>query len=388
MDGKEKTDAQILLFINALQRAILERRIRKTDVYAKQINIIQESMVTLYNKMGATSTITLDKKMKEDLLRIAGTQKQRLSVAYMKRYVGLQGKHITKEKAGQLAKLIVAAISKGNIPAGDPYRQRLNRIHDSLKHFMLNAKPKETLQIHEAALNGIHQALDGCCEVCDHAETESKRKGRYQHELSGIESPQLVSHAPDEHTIMNSMDFAAMKFETLGFMGKWKEFIGDPSPGFTAMVSGSPKFGKSYLCAEFAGYLARHHGRTLFVGEEEKFSKTLQEKLEAVKHPYLDVTGTLPDDLSPYEFIILDSVSRMKLSPEDQRALEARYPGKSFIKVYQVTKDGKFRGTNEAEHDVDVVIQVPEKGKAIQFGRFNQGGEMDIFDKPIATQTN
>jgi hypothetical protein len=28
---------------------------------------------------------------------------------------------------------------------------------------------------------------------------------------------------------------------------------------------------------------------------------------------------------------------------------------------------------------VDVVIEVPEKGKAVQMGRFNQGGEMDIF---------
>jgi hypothetical protein len=28
---------------------------------------------------------------------------------------------------------------------------------------------------------------------------------------------------------------------------------------------------------------------------------------------------------------------------------------------------------------VDVVIEIPEKGKAVQFGRYNQGGEMDIF---------
>ena len=29
---------------------------------------------------------------------------------------------------------------------------------------------------------------------------------------------------------------------------------------------------------------------------------------------------------------------------------------------------------------MDVVIEVPERGKAIQFGRFNQGGEMSIFE--------
>jgi hypothetical protein len=30
-----------------------------------------------------------------------------------------------------------------------------------------------------------------------------------------------------------------------------------------------------------------------------------------------------------------------------------------------------------------VVIEVPERGKAVQFGRFNQGGEMDIFDNDL-----
>lgn len=40
----------------------------------------------------------------------------------------------------------------------------------------------------------------------------------------------------------------------------------------------------------------------------------------------------------------------------------------------------KHLGANSYQHDVDVVIEVPERGKAVQFGRFNQGGEMSIFD--------
>lgn len=32
------------------------------------------------------------------------------------------------------------------------------------------------------------------------------------------------------------------------------------------------------------------------------------------------------------------------------------------------------------QHDVDVVIEVAERGKAVQNGRFNQGGEMRIFE--------
>ena len=53
---------------------------------------------------------------------------------------------------------------------------------------------------------------------------------------------------------------------------------------------------------------------------------------------------------------------------------------KQVVNVFQTTKDGKFRGANSFQHDVDVVIEVPERGKAVQYGRFNQGGEIQIFD--------
>ncbi|WP_111596175.1 hypothetical protein [Chitinophaga skermanii] len=60
--------------------------------------------------------------------------------------------------------------------------------------------------------------------------------------------------------------------------------------------------------------------------------------------------------------------------------MKDQYPAKSFIYVFQSTKQGNFRGENSFQHDVDVVIEVPEKGTAVQMGRFNQGGQMNIFD--------
>lgn len=139
--------------------------------------------------------------------------------------------------------------------------------------------------------------------------------------------------------------------------------------------------GKSYLCVDFAGYLARNHGRVLYVAKEEKLDKTLQDKLREkdVAHENLTVADGLPADLSPYDFIFLDSVNKLGLTPRDLELLKAKNKGKSFIYVFQATKAGKFKGNNEFQHDVDVVIEVPEQGKAVQFGRFNQGGELSIF---------
>lgn len=75
-------------------------------------------------------------------------------------------------------------------------------------------------------------------------------------------------------------------------------------------------------------------------------------------------------------------MNKLGLEPEALEELKRDNPGKSFIYIFQSTKEGNFRGANQFQHDVDVVIEVPEKGKAVQFGRFNQGGEMEIFDLP------
>ena len=83
-----------------------------------------------------------------------------------------------------------------------------------------------------------------------------------------------------ENQIMNSVDFAKMQFDSIGLQGKWLDFIGDPSKGFTAMVLGKPKMGKSHLCIDFSGYLARNHRKVLYVAKEEKFDATLQKKAE------------------------------------------------------------------------------------------------------------
>ena len=232
------------------------------------------------------------------------------------------------------------------------------------KHFVL--KP-ETIKRYKTIIEKYENAYDDIDE--SYAKKKKKSVG-----LNGIQN---------EGKIMNSLDFANLQFSTIGLKDKWLDFIGDPAPGFTAMVYGRPKMGKSYLCVDFAGYLARNHGKVLYVAKEEKLDATLQKKLKDkdVASPNLFVAENLPKNLSEYQFVVLDSVNKIGLNPKDLEKLKSDNPGVSFIYIFQTTKEGKFRGTNEFQHDVDVVIEVPEKGIAIQNGRFNQGGEMNIFEK-------
>ena len=51
LHGKKKTKEDLLRFINAIHRAIIEKRVRKTSPYADQLNYIQDKLVKKYNAM-------------------------------------------------------------------------------------------------------------------------------------------------------------------------------------------------------------------------------------------------------------------------------------------------------------------------------------------------
>lgn len=354
LNGKTKTKEDILRFINSLQKAIVEKRIRKTSPYAEQIRMIQGKLINVYNSMKAKITIELKPDTYEKLKELTKEEKVMPTVNFIKSYINMNGKPGMKKKADQLLKRITSMVDKKKIPSNDPYMDELIKITKNLEAFLDNPSMK-ALTIEKSELNGLEGILGCACNS-----------------LNGVE---------EKPAIMNSMDFANMQFDTIGLKGKWFDLIGDPSSNFTAMVFGKPKMGKSYLCIEFAGYLARNHGKVLYVAKEEGLDMTLQKKLndKDVAHPNLYVASELPGNLAAYDFIFLDSVNKLGLNPDDLQRLKSFNPSKSFIFIFQSTKMGAFRGANTFQHDVDVVIEVPERGKAVQMGRFNQGGDISIF---------
>ncbi|MBL7901592.1 MAG: hypothetical protein JNK73_06330 [Bacteroidia bacterium] len=294
-------------------------------------------------------------------------------VKFIHRFLDFHDKVLYKNTIGIFIDDLQKTITEKVITKKSPVAKEIMEMQDSAlrafnsmrnaKHFMLRP---ETIK----KLKAIIEKYENSYEDIDESYAKAKKEKK---NLNGLGSTPV--------NVMSSTDFTKLQFNTLGFTGKWLDFIGDPAPGFTAMVFGMPKMGKSYLCVDFAGYLARHHGKVLYVAKEEKLDATLQKKLKdkEVAHENLFVSDALPKDLAPYDFVFLDSVNKIGLTPKDLENLKANNKGKSFIYVFQATKGGKFKGNNEFQHDVDVVIEIPEQGKATQYGRFNQGGEMNIF---------
>lgn len=357
MHGKVKSQAQILNLLHSLQKAILERRIRKDSIYAKEIELMQSQLIKCYEQMDEMIEVKIDSKNLKRYLEIANSQEGMLSITLLKAYVSLNGKKDVRDRAERLLTRMRKAVTSGKVTKSDKYADRLNEAFVTIKTY-LDSK-SAYLNINKAQLNGLMGILGD--------------------DLFGQKKSLNGSEDEEGALIVSSGELLKMDFQTIGLKGKYLELIGDPSIGFTAMVYGLPKSGKSTMCLDFANHLASNLGKVLYCAVEEGFGYTLKEKIERLgaQHANLYITDRVPENLSDYQFVFIDSVSKAGLNVDDIDRLRKLHPETSFIFIYHTTKEGKFKGVNSHAHEVDVIIQV-DKGQATSTGRFNAGGKMKI----------
>ncbi len=429
MDGKRKTRKQLLAFINSLQRAIEKKEIRKISRYASEIEHIQKELLKIYNDSGVGNTFTFhlddsDKKVIEKYRAIAGSEKQRTSVRLISRYIGIHGQTSVKEKAARLLKAIKTAFKNKKVPDTDPYYKELKKVEGNLNEFL---KAKEArLEINKVDLKGLQGIAGTNLGLIKHnhpvkkgdkvltpfgergtVEKVSKDGVAYISEFPGQSfkreflklqtAEKKEHHTPNRRKKMQyhgnfagsitAKQLAGIDYETFGFTGKWKSLIGDPAKPFKLMFWSKPGLGKSSLAIELAKYLAaKFHQKVLFVAAEEGLSYTLKEKFTRLNalDDNIHIVPELPSDLSPYDVIVLDSITDMEMTPEDFTKMKRKYPEKSFILVFQATSSGDYRGNKKWEHAVDVSIYINDNGYAkVSKGRFGGDGTLKVFSGNI-----
>ena len=79
--------------------------------------------------------------------------------------------------------------------------------------------------------------------------------------------------------------------------------------------------------------------------------------------------------------MFIDSLDFAKITVDEMEELKADNPDISFMTIKQVTKDGKFRGSQEYAHNCDIIVEIID-GVAHQKGRYSPASEMSVFDKP------
>lgn len=187
--------------------------------------------------------------------------------------------------------------------------------------------------------------------------------------------------------IMSARDLEEFEYPKYDFDGRWEQFFGNPSINCHYMVFGLPKSGKSTFCMHFAKYLADNHGSVLYVASEEGFSQTLKNKLtnfgltsSNMHFSNYREAEPIMDIASEYDFMFIDSVNFINISPEQIREMKHKNPNLSLITIQQATKDGDFRGSQEYAHDSDSIVKIVD-GIATQQGRFQEMSQMMVFPK-------
>ncbi len=195
-------------------------------------------------------------------------------------------------------------------------------------------------------------------------------------DIGGTKTRNIVNPVTDkQRKVFSSVEIAGRHYDFLPLTGRWRKLLGKPASDAKVMIFGKPGQGKSTFAIQFAAYLAKElHKSVLYVAAEEKIGATLNEKLDRLnaRCSNLYVCGDLPQDLSPFDAVFLDSVNFMNLEPQQLMNMQK---GKFYFYVFQSTKSGLFRGSNEYSHDVDVVIKAEKMVATIDKNRYGGDGE-------------
>jgi hypothetical protein len=383
--NKSKQLSSVLSYIKSLQKAIVQKLIRKSSPYADEVRIIQDKLVKLYNNSNPNSEVRLVIN-ESDLAKyvgIVGGEAVYKSVAVIKRFIGMQGKGLEADKIEAFLKYV----GKAGITSEDPYFDRVQSIVNQVKKYK-----QGTLKVSDQELNGLMGIIEGCnCnlgKIYDTGEKELRkcRSKKYSDAKRGACSHnQGVKKVKcnELNGVMTAEQVAKMEFEKLNLTGKWAALIGQPATNFDMMIFGQPGSGKTTFLLSFGHYLATNFGSVLYVSGEEYNSAPLTEKLNLL--PSLPKNLHFVKDLrnipvGNYQFVILDSITDLGVDLESYKLMREKYPDTAFILILQTTKDGKFKGGKEWEHEVEIAGEVDNGTISIYKNRYGVKGSLNFFE--------
>jgi hypothetical protein len=402
LHNKSKKPQDILALIKSLQRAIVQKLIRKTSPLAKYIEKVQEFLIETYKKMKGNTIIEIDKANLSKLVAIAGGEKVYPSINIIKRYISLQGKPVDHATFERFSYQIASALSR-TIMKDDPYADKVQEIYAVVK----KSRNEKKFALTKSELRGLEGIMNECtCEkgighiyhvkrnqvkkgrkklrACNKGTfSDAKGKGTCSHNrgLAGTTTTTL----PGNPRILTAEQMGSRHHDILDFTSFWFALFGKPEKSFVMMLHGEPHNGKTILLLKFAKYLAENFGGVLFVTSEEFDSSAMTRKINELVSPkpeglhFIDSIESI--DLSPYDFVVLDSVNDLGLKPNDFKAIVKQYPSIGYILNLQHTKAGQFKGGKDWEHIPAIVGEVSKGIVSLTKNRYGQKNTLNFFEQ-------
>lgn len=188
--------------------------------------------------------------------------------------------------------------------------------------------------------------------------------------------PPVLSVVPEipvyEPETIQKNDLMEMVFDSLQMDDGWEEFMQNPAANLKVAFYGGPKNGKTSGALQFANYLTKF-GSVLYNFADQGFNKNTQDLWKESGLAYNSkATPTKVNTLDEleaeiktgkYRFIFIDMINdyifREKITPHEfkDRFING-YPDISFILIFEVTKNGNFKGDQAWTHIVDAIVTV------------------------------
>lgn len=383
MQGKDKTKKQTLNLYKRIEKAATELKIRKTSKYANEIKYISDKLKDYYNNtegdLETIISVSISEKKYNELHKIAYSERQKTSVMLIKRYVGMYGLKDADRRAENLIKAIRSAYNKGKITKDDMYYSKIKAIESNLEAYLLKSKDLHPTGFDLKGLAGIagiklpvpekKRILEK--KMIPEQKKKSEKPVKAKKQISGEnktfptkarsvkikknnKQPEKIKGIKLPPGVISSNQLKKMEFETIPFKGEWKNLIGDPSKPFHIMIYGKAGMGKSTQSVLFARYIADDHKfNVLYLAKEEGIGHTIKKKfkrLNAFRDNIYLIENKLPNDLSYFDLLIIDSINELKMSPDELSEIQKNNPRLSTWQIFQVKKDGDFRGASEFRH--------------------------------------
>lgn len=380
LHNKVRSPNAILAFIKALQRSIVQKLVRKTSPLAGEIEMIQNKLIQVYNKMKGEESFGINEKDLNRLVAIAGGEEVYPSITAIKRFIGLQGKDDEK-KINNFLKYLENLVAKKKLTKDDPYAGKVNAIYKSIKQ-----RTSRKISISRAELDGLEGIVKSC--TCRNNlgrifNTGGRKLRQCKKKTYSDASRGACSHNHGLNGVLTAEEMANRKLDLLDFFSFWQSLFGRPARNFTMMFHGEPHNGKTIFLLKLAQYLAETFGDVLYVSSEEFASPTMTKKVNEFLNPIpqrLHFAENLDDpDLSEYQFVILDSVNDLGLKINEYREMRKDYPETAFIFILQHTKAGDFKGGKDWEHIAEIVGEVHKGVVTVTKNRYAPKNTLDFF---------
>jgi hypothetical protein len=380
LHNKVKSPNAILAFIKALQRSIVQKLIRKTSPLAKEIQMIQDKLIHIHNKMKGEESFAINEGDLNRLVAIAGGEQVYPSITVIKRFIGLQDKN-DEQKINAFMKYLENLVEKKKITKDDPYADKVNAIYKRIKQ-----RTSSKISISKAELNGLEGIAKACgCknELGRIYNTKGKKLRQCKKKTYSDASRGACSHNKGLSGVLTAEEMANRKLDLLNFSSFWQSLFGNPAKNFTMMFHGEPHNGKTIFLLKLAQYLAETFGEVLYVSSEEFASPTMTKKVNEFLNPIpkrLHFAENLKDPkLAHYDFIILDSVNDLGLKINQYKEIRKEHPHTAFIFILQHTKSGDFKGGKDWEHIAEIAGEVKKGVVTITKNRYAPKNTLDFF---------